>query len=142
WLQRVALRPAGAWHGLLQHRVDRRGSGPDRRPGLSSIDPIRAGGGARGHRGGHAPQERGVFRGIARPPADLLMTASNTQKKRILVTGGSGAVGTYLVKELRDRGHDVFVAEIRHSHHPQHARCDVGEFRQLERLWTGGGWGG
>lgn len=61
-------------------------------------------------------------------------------KKSILVTGGLGAVGTYLVKELRARGHDVFVADMRHHHDPQYARCDVGEFHQVERLWTGGGW--
>jgi dTDP-glucose 4,6-dehydratase len=60
--------------------------------------------------------------------------------KNILVTGGLGAVGTYLVKELRSRGHDVFVADMRHHHDPQYARCDVGEFHQVERLWTGGGW--
>jgi dTDP-glucose 4,6-dehydratase len=61
-------------------------------------------------------------------------------KKNILVTGGLGAVGTYLVKELRSRGHNVFVADMRHHHDPQYARCDVGEFHQVERLWAGGGW--
>jgi dTDP-glucose 4,6-dehydratase len=60
--------------------------------------------------------------------------------KNILVTGGLGAVGTYLVAELRGRGHNVFVADMRHHHDPQYARCDVGEFHQVERLWTGGGW--
>jgi len=60
--------------------------------------------------------------------------------KNILVTGGLGAVGTYLVKELRSRGHNVFVADMRHHHDPLYARCDVGEFHQVERLWTGGGW--
>ena len=61
-------------------------------------------------------------------------------KKNILVTGGLGAVGAYLVKELRSRGHNVFVADMRHHHDPLYARCDVGEFHQVERLWTGGGW--
>lgn len=60
--------------------------------------------------------------------------------RNILVTGGLGAVGTYLVKELRQRGHNVFVADIRHHHDPHYARCDVGDFRQVERLWAGGGW--
>ena len=63
-------------------------------------------------------------------------------KKNILVTGGLGAVGTYLVRELRSRGHNVFVADMRHHHDPQYARCDVGEFHQVERLWAGGGWAG
>jgi dTDP-glucose 4,6-dehydratase len=61
-------------------------------------------------------------------------------KRNILVTGGLGAVGTYLCRELRSRGHNVFVADMRHHHDPQYARCDVGEFHQVERLWTGGGW--
>ena len=63
-------------------------------------------------------------------------------QKNILVTGGLGAVGTYLVRELRSRGHAVFVADMRHHHDPHYARCDVGEFHQVERLWTGGGWAG
>jgi dTDP-glucose 4,6-dehydratase len=60
--------------------------------------------------------------------------------KNILVTGGLGAVGAFVVKELRRRDHHVFVADIRHHNDPQYARCDVGEFHQVERLWTGGGW--
>ena len=60
--------------------------------------------------------------------------------KRILVTGGLGAVGAFLVKELRNRGNKVFVADIQHHHALEYARCDVGDFRQVERLWTGGGW--
>jgi dTDP-glucose 4,6-dehydratase len=63
------------------------------------------------------------------------MTALN-----ILVTGGLGAVGSFLVKELRARGHNVYVCDMRHHHDENYARCDVGEFHQVERLWTGGGW--
>lgn len=59
---------------------------------------------------------------------------------RILVTGGLGAVGTHLVAELIARGHSVLCADIRHSEGPNYARCDVGKFQQLERLWRGGGW--
>ena len=60
---------------------------------------------------------------------------------RILVTGGLGSVGTYLEQELKKRGHDVFVADIRHHHDaPNYARCDVSQFRQVEKLWAGGGW--
>jgi dTDP-glucose 4,6-dehydratase len=45
------------------------------------------------------------------------------------------------VPELQRRGHDVFVIDLRHHHNaPNYARCDVSEFRQVERLWTGGGW--
>lgn len=64
------------------------------------------------------------------------------QTRNILVTGGLGAVGTPLVAELRSRGHHVFIADLAHHHDPHYARCDVGEFRQVERLWTGGSWPG
>lgn len=60
--------------------------------------------------------------------------------KRILVTGGLGAVGSFLVPELRSRGHEVFVVDLYHHHSQSYARCDVGEYRQVERLWLGGGW--
>src|SRR6478672_7681714 len=66
--------------------------------------------------------------------------AAQMAKKNILVTGGLGAVGSYLVKELRARGNDVFVCDTSHHYEPNYARCDVGEYRQVERLWTGGGW--
>jgi dTDP-glucose 4,6-dehydratase len=54
----------------------------------------------------------------------------------ILVTGGLGAVGSYLVRELRGRGHDVWVNDLRHHHDPKYLRGDVGEYRQLERVVT------
>jgi dTDP-glucose 4,6-dehydratase len=62
--------------------------------------------------------------------------------KSILVTGGTGAVGSYLARDLERRGHDVFVADLHHHHCSNYARCDVSEFHQVERLWTGGGWDG
>jgi dTDP-glucose 4,6-dehydratase len=60
--------------------------------------------------------------------------------KNILVTGGLGAVGSFLVRDLRSRGHNVFVCDLRHHHDNNYARCDVSQFHQVERLWTGGGW--
>lgn len=60
--------------------------------------------------------------------------------KNILVTGGLGAVGTYLVKELRDRGHNVYICDLRHHHDPNYIRCDVASYQQVERIWSGGGW--
>ena len=56
---------------------------------------------------------------------------------RILVTGGLGAVGTILVKELAGRGHAVHVSDRLHHHAANYTRCDVGEFRQVERLFAG-----
>ncbi len=54
----------------------------------------------------------------------------------ILVTGGLGAVGAPLVAELRRRGHEVWINDLRHHHDAQYLRGDVGEYRQLERVVT------
>ncbi|HEX8709557.1 MAG TPA: NAD(P)-dependent oxidoreductase [Pyrinomonadaceae bacterium] len=65
----------------------------------------------------------------------------------ILVTGGLGTVGAGLVKELRKRGQHVVACDLAHQPDeigfsigtdvelPLYARCDVGEFRQLERVF-------
>jgi dTDP-glucose 4,6-dehydratase len=53
---------------------------------------------------------------------------------RILVTGGLGAVGPFVVDELRRRGHEVWVCDLFHHHDTQYVRCDVSEHRQAERL--------
>ena len=57
------------------------------------------------------------------------------QLSKVLVTGGLGFIGSNLVKELRKRGHDVWICDLRHSEDPQSIRCDVGVFRQVERLF-------
>ncbi|MGQ9896262.1 MAG: NAD-dependent epimerase/dehydratase family protein [Acidobacteriota bacterium] len=66
---------------------------------------------------------------------------------RILVTGGLGVVGTWLVCELRERHHDVISCDLAHQpdeaafglhgdiRKPRYVRCDIGEFRQLARLF-------
>lgn len=54
---------------------------------------------------------------------------------KILVTGGLGAIGSWLVPELRGRGHEVWFCDLAHHHDPQYVRCDVGEYRQLERIF-------
>lgn len=63
------------------------------------------------------------------------------------MTGGLGTVGAGLVNELRRRGHHVISCDKTHQSdevgfslrtdvaNPQYARCDVGEFRQLERVF-------
>jgi dTDP-glucose 4,6-dehydratase len=65
---------------------------------------------------------------------------------RILVTGGTGTVGAGLVSELRKREHHVVSCDAGHQSDevgfsvrtdvskPLYARCDVGEFRQIERV--------
>ena len=54
---------------------------------------------------------------------------------RILVTGGLGVVGSHLVRILRGRGHEVWIADLPHHHDSQYIRCDVGSFRQVERAF-------
>lgn len=65
---------------------------------------------------------------------------------KVLVTGGLGTVGAGLIKELRTRGHHVVSCDTRHEADeigfslgsdlttPLYARCDIGEFRQIERV--------
>jgi dTDP-glucose 4,6-dehydratase len=67
---------------------------------------------------------------------------------RILVTGGLGTVGAGLITELRRRGHHVVSCDLHHQPDeigfslrtdvelPLYARSDVGEFRQLERVFA------
>lgn len=54
---------------------------------------------------------------------------------RILITGGLGAVGTPLARELRGRDHEVWIADRVHAPGPNYMRCDVGIYRQVERLF-------
>ena len=66
---------------------------------------------------------------------------------RILVTGGLGTIGAGLIRELRTRGHHVVSCDLAHQpdeigfslrtdvEMPLYARVDVGEFRQLERVF-------
>ena len=54
---------------------------------------------------------------------------------KILVTGGLGFIGSNLVPELRKRGHEVWVCDLGHSEGPNYIRCDVSQYRQLERLF-------
>ncbi|MDA8219206.1 MAG: NAD(P)-dependent oxidoreductase [Dehalococcoidales bacterium] len=53
----------------------------------------------------------------------------------VLVTGGRGAVGTPLVRELRTRGHKVWVCDLAHAEGPNYLRCDVADYRQLARVF-------
>jgi dTDP-glucose 4,6-dehydratase len=66
---------------------------------------------------------------------------------RILVTGGAGTIGRPLVDDLRQRGDSVVSLDQAHGLdeigfslrtdvlEPGYVRCDVGEYRQLERVF-------
>ncbi len=54
---------------------------------------------------------------------------------RILITGGSGFIGSNLVKELSSRQHEVWACDLKNSHEENYVRADVREFRQLEKLF-------
>lgn len=54
---------------------------------------------------------------------------------RILVTGGLGFIGSNLTPELRKRNHEVWVCDLKHAEGPNYIRCDVTQYRQLERLF-------
>jgi dTDP-glucose 4,6-dehydratase len=57
-----------------------------------------------------------------------------TETGRILVTGAGGFIGGSLVRELVSRGHAVVASDLANSGQEGYVRCDVREFRQLERL--------
>lgn len=55
--------------------------------------------------------------------------------KKILVTGGAGFIGTNLVNELRSRGHDVTVCDLLNHELQNYIRCDVRNYRQVQRVF-------
>lgn len=60
---------------------------------------------------------------------------ANSTAKKIMVTGGTGFIGTNLVSILRGRGHEVWTCDLKNAEDPQFIRCDVSNFRQVERLF-------
>ncbi len=58
------------------------------------------------------------------------------ETQRILVTGGTGFIGTNLVNELKSRGHHVVALDLLHHDREDYIRADVRNYRQLERVFN------
>jgi len=54
---------------------------------------------------------------------------------KVLVTGGRGFIGSNLVRELKGRGYEVWVCDLMHCEMENYIRCDVGKYRQVERMF-------
>lgn len=54
---------------------------------------------------------------------------------KILVTGSHGTLGKSLVRELRNRGNEVWGCDLQHQADQQYIRADVASFRQVERIF-------
>lgn len=55
--------------------------------------------------------------------------------KSILVTGGAGFIGTNLCNELRSRGYKVIACDLYNTDREDYIRCDVRNYRQLEKVF-------
>ncbi len=53
----------------------------------------------------------------------------------VLITGGSGFIGSNLAISLRNRGHNVITSDLLNQASEQSIRCDVSKYRQVERLF-------
>jgi len=56
------------------------------------------------------------------------------QTEKILVTGGTGFIGTNLVRELTARGHEVWSCDLLNAQRGDYTRCDVSKYRQIENV--------
>jgi len=57
------------------------------------------------------------------------------ETQKILVTGGAGFIGTNLVNELRNRGHEIIAIDLLHNDRDGYVRANVKNYRQLERVF-------
>ena len=57
------------------------------------------------------------------------------KKKKILVTGGAGNIGTNLCNTLNDRGHKVIACDLFNNERENYIRCDVSSYRQIKYVF-------
>ena len=57
------------------------------------------------------------------------------ETNKILVTGGAGFIGTNLVNELRSRKHNVTVCDLLNHELKDYIRCNVRNYRQIQRVF-------
>ena len=50
-----------------------------------------------------------------------------------MITGGTGFIGKNYVNELRSRGHKVIACDLLNHELKDYIRCDMRNYRQLER---------
>jgi dTDP-glucose 4,6-dehydratase len=63
-------------------------------------------------------------------------SGKNISDKPVFVTGGAGFIGTNLCNELRSRGHKVIASDLYNTESDDYIRCDVRNYRQLERVFS------
>ena len=54
---------------------------------------------------------------------------------KILVTGGTGFIGTNLVNELKSRNHEVWVSDLLNHSYENYIRSDVSQIRQIQKIF-------
>lgn len=55
---------------------------------------------------------------------------------KILITGGTGFIGTNLSNILQKQGHNVIVSDLLSTNLDNSIRCDVSNYRQIEQLFN------
>tara|TARA_Y100001934_G_scaffold132030_1_gene160109 strand:- start:241 stop:1158 length:918 start_codon:yes stop_codon:yes gene_type:complete len=55
---------------------------------------------------------------------------------KILVTGGLGAIGSQLCKQLKNQDNEIWICDLYHSNKQKYLRCDISKYQQIEKVIT------